>query len=416
MAKLKILVSIYIFASLIALPSAADASKVGLVSKHYAESGVKNYQKGDLSAAITDFSKAVMSDPGNDTARDYLTKIGMEKSIYGYYSDPAVEVAKLSQELNVVKVKKAELQSEHEATLQRCDELALQNTDLCRQAQEKQAQYEQAQIALNLLKQSAQQRAQLDAAKVEHYKTQAVESESKNETFERVTEQHKDVLGEQELLLQQKEEEIAALKKRVQLVRQANKNEIYKFEDMRLAREANFQETLRDVQARVVDLEISNEKLKQQSLAKIKALKSNLSKKEDELKELQGDLKSSDSSVQSNVDAKIALIKKKDGEITELKKRMVAMQEQVAAGRRQGNASDSGAKELQKQLTIMEDELKEKEMTLASKESDLEVLILRLSDAKERLELVDEILNEKDELIKELKSKLSDVQSQCQIQ
>lgn len=91
------------------------------------------YQKGDFASAIHEFTKAVMVDPGNKEAQDYLRKLGAEGGYFGRSEKQVFDISKLADEIeryqkeNAKKDKIADVLQLNNKALE--DRLALKETE-----------------------------------------------------------------------------------------------------------------------------------------------------------------------------------------------------------------------------------------------------------------------------------------------
>jgi len=100
-------------------------------------------------------------------------------------------------------------------------------------------------------------------------------------------------------------------------------------------------------------------------------------------------------------DVLVSRIKKQDGQIFELKDRLIEARKRLTELNSQDQASSEDISTLNKQVADLEEELRVKEQELVVLQDNNAVLEARLQDAQENLKIVQELLKEREEQIQE---------------
>ncbi len=79
----KIIPIIFLWGFLFSPSFVAADENSGLIAQYLMRRGISYYERGDYISAIHEFNKAMLADPGNILAQDYLNKLGISSAYYG---------------------------------------------------------------------------------------------------------------------------------------------------------------------------------------------------------------------------------------------------------------------------------------------------------------------------------------------
>jgi len=426
---------------LLAWPSDLWAKSRSNISNYLTDEGKKYYKKGDTSSSIHNFSKALLVDPGNDTARDYLRKMGLENGIYNPQEPPVMRIALLGQQVRSYQDKVNDLSRINQEQAAVCDELGSDNDTLCRAVHTKQGEVEQLNTQLNLVEDQRTQDRAMDQKTIQHLEDDLNDHEQQLDSYGRVIRKHSRVIDQQGQYLNQKDEKINNLNKEVIFVKTDSLNDYADYQRRLLRQSSQYKDEILALQQKLSGIHTDDVQGRQDVQDEIAALEGLLHKKEQEVTDLKDqvlvkDLKLAkaekrmiDEALGGEVtkfayayapDQPVAgqaeLMRKKDGHIAQLKEKLVSLMQRLDTLEKGSGASGATPEEisvLKQEIQSMKDQLAKKDVSLRQKDSDFELMQERLADAQEQISLVQDAASEKDTAIKELEQELIQMRDQC---
>lgn len=352
------------------------------------DQGKQNYHKGDLSAALHEFSKALLVDPGNATAKDYLGKMGFQDGLYNRRPSPLVRSATLAQQVKVFKDKWSDSEKANEMAANDLKEIQGERDSLCLLLEQKKHELGQLDHQLRMVQENFQQENLETRKHARDLEAMAVLKEEEIAFLERFTDRHKKLVNEKEEILSKKAQEIEDLNERMHLVKLASLDDSFHSQDQLLKQKRELVQTKRQ--------------LAEMQLAYVP-----------KISEPSGESVAAEPAALI-LDQKIKLLKQRDQDIAQLKERLVAARQQINTLQKSSRPGDAQeVSHLKKQVEEMRQRLSQKTSSLESEQSDLVILKERLQDAQEQLGIVKTMVREKETEIKELQDQISQVRSQC---
>ncbi len=355
---------ILILICLFSLPAVIHAENYNLTVNMLLDEGIKAYKGGDQASAIDHFSKVLLIEANNKTAREYLGKMGFSQGLYGQSLSALEQAALLNQETKIYKNKITDLEKVNADQLTAARELQEERDKLCRMVNEKKEEVDLLAIQLKVLEADLHNRDASYEESVGQFKALAQDRTEENEFLKRIVNRHKTLVEEKEKLLEQKDGDLNSV-----------------------------QERLRQIEA--------------EKLQDVLALERKLSEKELELTGLKNNLSATEAraaalSPDAADDKSAELLKARDRYIAELKEKLAESKRE--AGFLKKNFQEISREEIQK----LKDQLAENDQL-----EEISILQERLSDAQERLTLVDSIVAEKESRIEGLANELALIREQC---
>lgn len=345
-------------------PVVVHAENYGLTVGVLLDEGIKAYKSGDQVKAIDQFSKVLLIESGNKTAREYLEKMGLTRGLYGQSASTLEQIAVLNQETKIYKDKITGLEKTNAEQLAAAQKLREERDTLCRMMEEKKQEVDLLAIQLKVLEADLHNRDASFEESVEQFKALSQDKAEENEFLKRIVERHKALVGEKEILLEQKDGDLAGT-----------------------------QERLREIEA--------------EKLQDVLALERKLNEKELELAGLKNNLSAADAqaaalSPEAGDERSVELLKARDQYIADLKGKLAESKKEVSFLKK--NFQEISREEIQK----LKDQLADNDQA-----EEISILKERLSDAQERLTLVDSIVAEKESRIEGLANELAQTREQC---
>jgi len=418
MRKFFLLTAFFVFFTIqfVCVPVTHAQGAAGLAAGHFVEEGRMYYEQGKYKRAIDSFSKALLSDPDNQEAKEYLHKMGVSGSIYMGRDASLDEITRLSQTVSELKAKNERAVQETQSLHKTVDDLQGQKTNLEDQLARKKeeivslnADLFQMQHALTSHLNDIQEKAreldkintQLDSAGDEVKTTDTKQ-------LERDRDQH--------------EQEIAALRDKLKTVQE-------KADSGQEAQKARVKELENELAKKQTNLMMVNDKLVL-AKRKIRERYAQLSEKEKTINGLKRSLKQMKEDLQQarlkmrvvghdreRQDQLVAdrqeqaeVLKKQDAFIVELKDKLAETKRELAGLKEKFRGqSGTGGEELQTQLDDTMKQLDETQTALKEKDNEYKVLQQRFDDTRERLKLVEGLMKDKDSQVEDLEKQLNTI-------
>ncbi len=419
------------FLSCLLLVLPAQATDFPGTSQFLIDQGKQHYQKGDLASALHEFSKAILVDPGNAAAKDYLGKMGFTDGMYGHRPSPLARSAALAQEVKVFKDKWADAEKTNEMTAVKLRQTQEERDTLCLSLEEKKSELHQMNDELIMAQKNFQQDNLAARQRTRDLQARAALREEEIAFLERFTDKHKKLVNEKEDALSKKDREIQELNERMQLAKLASLDDAFNSQDQLLRQRSEYQTAVLDLNARIKHLQKEYAATQDRHLKTVSNLQAAISAKENELVKTKNQLTEmqlayvpkiseppeESAAVESAavvLDQKIALLKQRDKDIAQLKERLVEARRQIAALQKSPQPGhEPEIASLKKQVEHMRAQLKQRADSLENEQGDFVILKERLQDAQEQLGIVKTMVREKETEIKELQDQISQVRSQC---
>ncbi|MEW5895399.1 MAG: hypothetical protein AB1650_06555 [Candidatus Omnitrophota bacterium] len=408
-----------------------------LVAEDLIRSGKKYYENGYHDKAIHQFSKALLIEPKNQEALEYLGKMGLSGGVYGQPESQLDKIHELSEEIAAYQTRVGELSDQQDALSlhlqeekqrlenliiekEREKELLLNDHEELRAVAEMKLKEQQEQLAVLAASEEAKTReivklhtnlyslknelsGGLDELinKKQEMEQIRIEFEQYKKDEESAEKEYRQVQMniEQERLALEKERD--DLKHEVFTVENDKQQKMKAFEDVLRQKNAElFLEKNKSVansyelakqRQNVLDLRTKLESLRQE--------KSRLSQESDDLKEQIHKIKlaKKQTPVKINGDQWIDHIKRQDDIIVNLKSRLIILKDEVASFAESDNSGQ--VLELTNQIESLKKEIQEKEEELKFSGQKQDMLKMRLEEHQKRLKIVDEMIREKEEHI-----------------
>lgn len=456
MAFMKIRILIIILLMMIGLSLSASAmANLGMISEDLLKSGKESFEQGDYQKAIHQFSKALLADPKNLEAKQYLNTLGLKDGLYGRQSSTISQMSTLSQDLMKYKARVAVLEQETTRQYQTNQNLIQEKENL---------------------NQYIEEREEEKSLLAEELGTVNAESEAKQKHIQ-----------ELESLAKQKEREIFSLNTDVYVLkdRLANKLALVKDQNSQIRDlRQNIREHAHDLRAQktgfktdMLELERKARKSKQEfdriqkknkeyiealrdalrkqrieagyagnkmlfSEYKLVGLEAELTEKNKKIFELEQALYDFDKEViylrmrikqkypagqfldeartlEKKRDIKeVQMIEEQKKTISQLRDKLKAAQEELMSLMDEDKVSEEEYKRrialLSGQVETMKGQMTGTQTLLSKKEEEQQILETRLADAQERVALIEKMMQNKDAQIKELEKQLSEMIGQGQ--
>lgn len=450
-SKRTITVLLFIFLSNIPLLDARNLNTQSLVNAQsliggdLINSGKEYYQKKDYFNAIHEFSKALLVEPGNKEALNYLSKMGMSGGFYGHPNRQLSQIADLAADAAQYKTDFDDLTVEKAKS----DELAQNlNTELDHRKRSFQKIVSKKEIEQQILiKSAAQALAAADslAKKTTHQRKEIAslntnlygmkirvtkdigKLRAKDQQIQNIEEQFKNVQNkfhdskrdwrvnsiDYENKLLTMEQEISQ-----------HKDSFAKTDEQRQERIKNLRENLRkslieagNMRDRLI---LSEYKLAHRTnqLAyqdkRIKVLKESLIALEKELPEMPVEMKAKTQALiedfppLSSESEKAEFLKRQDRVISELKERLLTTNRMMEEFKKASPNQEQTA-ELMAKIQGMTQEIRERDSAFEDQTKDYQMLETRLKDTQQRLQFVESAMQEREQEIKDLEEQLNNV-------
>lgn len=207
--KTSAVLSIFIFALVfLSSPLPSLAQEANEITQYLTEKGIAFFRQGRKRQAIHEFSKALLVDPENKTAKKYLKKMGFDRGIYGELNSPIDQILELNEERNFLNSQVSELEQSNSEKNRVNEELAAEKERICRAFWEKKDEANTLQIAKNVLQSDLAQKDQLIEALHNGYSDKEKEIEDLNKSIE----SYEGDLRKQEKILRIKNRDIEDLR------------------------------------------------------------------------------------------------------------------------------------------------------------------------------------------------------------
>ncbi len=410
----------------------------GMVAAQFVSDGIEFYNREDYEKAADAFSKALLAQSDNAEALKYLRSMGLEEGLYGQNRSLSAEVVRINfeiqryqTEINGLKQETSARQQEFQARREALEQMILakesQNQEILddvalfheavteemtEQAQaidQLQSEKEQQSQTLTVLnKQLATAEKQTIEQDVIAQKQEDSISRLKNELEDLDQTYRQDLVGYSEKLAQLEKnrqnlehekfkmqgeyhEDVKSLEKSI-----AQKDAELLLKDYKLAY-TEFDAASKESRLIEKDQKIRN---LQKNYSELRLQAEDLKQGIDQLKREQRFRKSLGTSSQSK-GVLVNRIKKQDGQILELKDRLIEARERLKQLNSQEQANSGEASNLNQQVLTLEEELRTKERELAILKDNNTILEARLKDAQENLKIVQDMLKEREEQLQE---------------
>jgi len=384
-----------------------------MASGHFVAEGRAYYEQGNHKRAIDSFSKALLSDPDNEEAKEYLNKLGVSGSIYLGKGTQLDEITRLSRTVS-------ELQAQNQVATQ--EAASLQQTVVGLQIEKSGLENDLDQKREEIVNLNA------DLFQMKHaLNTHLSDIQAKTRELTQIETElalaTEDAPGEDIASLEESkgkyEGDVAGLQEKL-------KKAQARTADKRQAQNTRIKELEKELAVKQTQLMMVNDKLVL-AKRKIKERYAQLSKKDKTI----GDLKRSLNALKDDLrqtrlklrtvgrnktvredltvenEEQVAVIKKQDAFILELKDKLVEARRELSDLKKKLGEQPSGSdKDLQAQLEETMQQLDETQMVLKEKNEEYEILQQRFDDTRERLELVEGMMKDKDTQIEDLEKDL----------
>lgn len=404
----------------VGIPAVHAQNASGMAASHFVAEGRFYYEQGKYKRAIDSFSKALLSDPDNEEAQEFLEKMGVSGSIYLGRDASLNEITRLSRSVAELKaenertVKEAEtlqqavndLQGQKEGLetelAQKREEIVNLNTDLFQMKhtlnahltdiQEKTSELDQIEAELVADEEGAQMAATgtepLEQAKEQH-EQEIVQLQNELKTVKEKAAKATRDREEQKVRVKGLEDELA--RKQSQLAMVTDKLILAKRKlKERYAHLSKKDETIEDLKRSLYAMK----KDLQQARLKLSAV----------MKGARQDRSSS-----SEGEEQAAIIKKQDSFILELKNKLAETKGELSKLKDKFQGAAGADAELQARLEETLQQLDETQLALQERNSEYEILQQRFEDTRERLELVESLMQDKDAQIEDLEKDLNTI-------
>ncbi len=363
------------------------ASPVAMTSQYYAQRGRELYEKGKHEAAITEFHKALQSDPSNLEAKQYLEKLGVMPGILSRPESTPVKIAKLTQEVKVYQGKLADLETVNQY-------LSSDNERLCATMEDKNEALDGMGMRVNMLKEKLSEINSHHKKRLARYKKLNDIQSDQLEFLERMVHRQRELVDQRDLLLDEQEEELKGLSDHLDSVKDVSLEEIYRVEDLRQQEKDRYQGMIADLTRSLREKEWELASL----IPPAETVESDLSAPYAELEE------------------KVQLLKKKDSDIAALKEKLVEAREQIGRLEQKtiGAEESQQVDALKSRVETIQGELDQKNISLSAQENDIAILQERLSDAQEQLGIVQAIVEDKEGQILALEAEVKQIRQRCE--
>jgi chromosome segregation ATPase len=410
---------------------AAEAQNVSIGSSQLSKEGVMFYQQGNMNLALQSFQKALMVDPGNDQAREYMTKMGIPADLQ-LQANPLQSASVLRQEVRGYKHKVADLHKENQQQIIRCDTLQSHNNTLCQELEMAKGKIDLLSITLNLTQEANKEELESQEKKVKKYQELAEDEQAKSGLYQRMVRRHTGILDNTQKAVAHRDRMLSDLGEDMKLARYESLDDMHRFHQVLLENKMDYEEDLQSMNRRLKMKEEASSIKEEVSESEVQILNDKLARRERHIAELQDRLLEKDVEIKKQgkmlafapnespdlTDHSVKIIKAKDAYIADLKDKLAkAVYAINSLERNLGPKSIQPQKDmtvsLSQELDQMRGELQEKEDVLKSRDSDFNILQQRLSDAQQRLSMVEDMITEKDNQIKALESEVTQIRQRC---
>ncbi|OGX23791.1 MAG: hypothetical protein A2787_05690 [Omnitrophica WOR_2 bacterium RIFCSPHIGHO2_01_FULL_48_9] len=391
----------------------AQAADFAKSTQFLVDQGKKHYQDGNFPSALHEFSKALLVDPKNETAMDYLGKMGFQDGLYGRRPSPVTRSAMLSQDVKVLRDKWSDSEREKALVTQDLSDTEEARHTLCLLLEKKRQQYNHLNHKLAYARENFQQENIEVRKHLQDLESQTALQEEEIVFLEKFTDKHKRLVNEKDKVLSHKDRELKDLKDQIHLVKAVSLDDSFNAQDRLLKQSGKYKAAVKGLNAQVKYLKEENQE-KATELAQAK----------DQLVEMQlayvpkigepGQEAALPEPAASILEEKIRLLKQRDQDIAQLKEKLVAANQKIQTLQKDPQSVHAPEiASLKEQIQEMRQQLSEKTQSLEEEGNDLAVLKERLGDAREQLGIVKTIVGEKEAEIKDLQNQISQVRSQC---
>ena len=426
--------------------SGAKSFAGSMIAEDKVKDGKAFYEEGDYQRAIHEFSKALLVDPNNKEAREYLHKMGLEDGIYGRQNPPLKQITEMSTEIKGYKATVSDLEKDNQAKDELAQSLQAEKDNLAAMLQAQKDENAAALAQAEKIKQAADER-------VDEVQKQAQNVEQASQArIKEIVRLHTDLYALKDRVLkaentvrtkeQQWLETKAALKDRIKtdtkkkleyerkMLAMEEEYNLYKHQtlqsDLETKRQIEeLQDNLRD---RVSAVDYAQDRLAVTGY-KLSETQAELADREKRLMDINAHLADTEGGVsfleqklreqrgkpdepqvsedQETISEQKNFLLRQDRLIVELKEKLVAAREELQSIGKDTGAKSSPQDEIQKQLASANTELEKTKTSLNEKSEAYTILEQRLNDLQDRLSVVEGLLQTKDEQIKQLEGQLT---------
>jgi len=439
------------------------AETTSIVSEYLTEEGKNLYESGNADEALKSFSKAILADPNNEEAKEYLKEMGIEEGLYNQPISPTQRIINLKgevdnrkEEILDLEIKKNEQDIKYN---QMRGELTSENTKLRQTAESQKGKIENLNLEVHVVKSDLKHTAEKNGKTINKLKNYSKDQKRQVDMLMRMARKHLNVIDGQGDLIEERNEDVNNLHQHVVLVKNQSLQEISINEELMHRKVEGHKKRISDLRKEVKRISGTKNKHRQKArLCKRQLEKFNRSLKnqENKLEELEDTillkdlalLRKEKSSLRQKEDLdaatqelayitqkidhrpeidemfavdqqeeildRIQLLKHRDKSIAVLKEKLVDAIKKIKMLERDSSGVDSAdMRKLRREINNIREELRGKDVSLLEKNTEYDVLEERLMDAKERLGFVEKIIEEKDEEIDGLKSELIQIRDNC---
>jgi len=415
------------------------------------------YDKGDYSNAIHEFNKALLADPDNQEAREYLEKMGVQGGYYGRPVNLKLKmIEQLNQDLHWYQEQMGRLEEEKLQKEQRVRQLSEERQGLEEAIQLKEQEKAEVEERFESLRKEAAARAAQDHALMSRIER---EDERKRKQIMRLNTDlydYKEKLQDKLVGLKEKEGQINELDQQIKVLNQEqlaldrdwreseleNEKQIAEIEqeygvlkDTFAQDKARRKEEITRLRNALRERNVKADYMKDRVIMaeyKLADKNSQLAYRDRKIKELRDmvnemntislqlekaggapeTLSLGGESAFEDEDERIEFIKRQDEIIADLKARLIESREEFSELSRADRAVDEEqADRLTKQLEALKKRLMNRNEKLEEKEDAYDLLEEQFLSTRDKLKLVEEIMDEKQEEIEDLEDQLSAVLS-----
>ena len=413
-----------------------------LVAADLINVGKEFYNKGSYDKAIHELSKALLIEPRNEEALDYLRRMGLKRGIYSYQTSPLDEISELTDEIGAYEKRLKDLEEQQKRQRSFSQKLQDEKQQLeqliDQKEQEKQQlmeQHEELRIVASMkLKEQQEQIRELaknDQARTEQVVTLHTDLYSlkdqlkgdreqflvKKQELEQIRNEFEQYKKEAETTYRQveidREKQLLVLEKE----RDGLEHVAFNMEQDRREKVKAFEDIVRQKDAELY-LEKNRTATVTYQLAKEKQhglnLKTQVERLRQEKDELAGEARGLEAQLsemrkqkmyryagkETKRDESIPLVNhiiRQDNIILDLKSRLIVLKEEVKSLNARENATEVA--ELNEQIESLRKEINEKEKALEFSGEKEGILESRIQEYRKRLEIVEGMIKDKENRI-----------------
>ncbi len=331
------------------------------IAEYLSQQGKVLYEKGNISDAIHQLSKALLVDSNNKLAKEYLKKIGLDEGLYGRSTTPLMRVTQMTEGLKMLKGEVLDLQEENKIKGLRTKQLQDDKSKLCDILDMEKEEMNTLAIRNSILKSDLNERDDV----VNHIKQIYSKKEVEADHLQKSLEHYEDQLLKKDQILRIKNMDI-----------QNSKDEAIFAEAKLLKREIEFEK-------------------------RIAQLKEQYLNKANEAKELNNLL----FELENQLAGQLSILDKKDHELTEIDKKISKMKVQPRPVEDQSpkvaekSQSQDNRQDFSQEKNASKDEIESLRKLLAEKEKEIAQFKDATTLQEKQLAKIDNLIKE-DQLVK----------------